>query len=116
MHFRTIKDVKDFLKSRIFVVQPKGACLFEDDTYAVLPGNISLFLNRRDIAWSNIKAKHRYSIFQYESRFIFRTYKHELDSKENEFFISITDRENENYEVTFISLEGKAERLKLVAD
>ena len=113
--FNTAQEIKDILKSKIFTVQPKGTYLFEDDTYAMLQGNISLFLDRDHVTWKHIRPTHKYSIFQYETNFIFRTYKHELYADDNEFLLSI-DLAAGVYTVIFTSVKNKVECLRLVSE
>jgi len=47
LFFNNIREVKDFLKSRIFTIAHKETYIFEEDTYATFPGNICAFMQRR---------------------------------------------------------------------
>jgi hypothetical protein len=116
MRFRTTKEIKTFLMSKVFIVHGEGwAYLFEGEKYARFMGDFSLFNIHADVIRANIKPKHRYSIFQYESNFIFRTYKNELCSNENEFIISVNRTTKKSYSVAFMSVGDKIERLRLIA-
>jgi hypothetical protein len=114
--FNDIQEIKDFLKSKIFVLQNKESYIFEDDTYAILKEDFSLLIQRKNIVWKNIHSKYKYSIFQYESNFIFRTYENEISPIENEFILSIIKNRDETYSVTFFSLEDKSVKLRLLSD
>jgi hypothetical protein len=115
-HFNDIREIKDFLKSKIFVSQNRQSYVFDDDAYAMLQGDFSLLILRNNIAWKNINTKYKYSIFQYESNFIFRTYDNEISPKENEFIISIIMNQDETCIISFFSLEDKSVKLKLLSD
>jgi len=114
--FEDIAALKAFLKSKIFVSQNKESYVFEDNDYAVMNGDFGLLIPRNKILWKNINPKHKYSIFQYESNFILRTDGCEINTKENEFIISIISNEDGTYIVTFLSLEEKNVRLRLLSD
>ncbi len=110
---KIITEIKELLKSKIFMLQNKKSCLFEDDTYAILPGNISLFLSRDNIVWNNIKPKHKYSISHYRSQFIFTTYKNELHPEENNFYISINI--TDTCTITLTPIGYKMQPLQLIS-
>ncbi len=116
MRFKTIDEVKNLLISKIFTVGNRGVYLFDEDEYAALPGNYCLFMKRSDAPWNMIKRKYRYSIFQYERNFIFRTYKCELNTGCNEFLIRVKQSRNKINTITFISLTDKREQITLYSD
>jgi len=114
--FKTIEEIKDILERKIFVSENKESYIFSDDTYTVMHGDFSLLIRRNNIVWKNIKSKYKYSIFQYESNFIFRTSENEISPKENEFIISLDSHATGEYSLALISLEDKTERLRLLSD
>jgi len=115
-HFKDIREVQDILKSKIFVFQNKESYIFEDDAYAILQGDFTLLIRRNNIVWKKINPKYKYSIFQYESNFIFWTYQNEISPKENEFIISIIKNQNDNCTLSLFSLEDKNVVLRLQSD
>ena len=116
VNFATIREIQDVLMSKIFCYQNAESYLFDDGTYAVLPGDLGLLIRRNYIDWNNMNPKRKYSIIPHESGFIFRTYENEIYPGENDFFISIDKNENDTYAVTLESLGTKKECLKLVSD
>ena len=114
--FNTIREVMDILRSKIFVCDNKQSYVFDDDAYAILQGDFRLLIRRNNIVWENINTKYKYTIFQYESNFIFRTYENELCENENEFIISLEYHANGTYTVALISLGDKTEVLRLISD
>jgi hypothetical protein len=116
MKINTNLEIKQILKAGIFGFQNTNSYVFEDTEYAILPGDLSLLIRRNYIDWQNINPRHKYSILQRESDFIFRTYENELCLTENEFIISVYRNENETYTVTFKLLNDNKEWLKLRSD
>ena len=78
VNFATIREIQDVLMSKIFCYQNAESYLFDDGTYAVLPGDLGLLIRRNYIDWNNMNPKRKYSIIPHESGFIFRTYENEI--------------------------------------
>ena len=116
MHCKTIQEIKDILIGKVFTVQFKRSYIFDGDNYTILQGDFSLLIRRNTISLKDIKTKYKYSIFQYESNFVFRTYENEIYPDENEFIISINENKIGTYTVMFLSLGDKTERLRLISD
>jgi hypothetical protein len=114
LHFKNIVEIKKFLKRKAFLDQKNKTWLFEDNTFLVLKANFDTY-ERSKITGAGIKPRHNYLLFQYESSFIFRTYKNELHPKENEFIISIKNNSNTTCTITFTPIGYKMEELKLVS-
>ena len=85
----TIEEVTDILTTKIFVSKIKESYVFDVDAYVIMRGDLRLLIGRNNVALESINPKHKYTIFQYESTFIFRTYENDIFPGENEFIISI---------------------------
>jgi len=116
MKFTSVEGIKDILTGKIFVWQNTASYIFDNDEYAILPGDLSLLIRRNNIEWGKISPKHKYSIFRQDSNFVFRTYENEICPAENEFSISIVRNENETYTAMILSLKDEKEWLRLQSD
>jgi len=114
--FKDIHEIKEFLRSKIFSFQDKESYIFGDDAYAILQGDYSVLVRRNNIVFEGINQTYRYSIFQYESTFIFRTVENEISPNQNEFIISVIRNQNETDTITFFSMEDKSVVLRLQSD
>lgn len=116
VHFNSVLGLKDFLKSKIFELQAQESYIFKDEACAIQKRGFSLLIRRNNINCENLTPKYKYSLFQYGSEFMFQAYRNEIGPGEEAFIISISTSERGMYKLTFLSLEGKREWLKLISN
>jgi hypothetical protein len=116
MLFNNVQEIKGVLTCRIFTLNCKESYVFDEDSFAILEGDLRLLIRRNNIVLENIQAKHKYSIFKDGSDFIFRTYENEISPAENEFIFLMKKNENETLMVSLVSLTDKKELKKLLSD
>ncbi len=116
MQYNNVQEMKDVLKTRIFAIQNNRSVVFDDDTLAILNGDLRMVIRRENIIWENVNTNSTYSILQYGSNFIFRDFQNEICADENEFLIAIELSENQTIVITFTSVADKTRRIKLLSD
>ena len=115
MNLNSIQDIKDILRSKIFVFESTISYVFEDDAFAKLDGDMRLLIRRDNIAWQSIKAKYPYAIHQSAGGFTFLTFGNELHPLENEFIINI-EESNGTYILSLLFLKDGSTHLRLISD